>query len=354
MSLAVPTAMNGADASMSGGVKGGVVRRSTGHPVRLILPWPNSGISVPAFVARSLGDWDEHGLDVGIDVAGGSTDALDKLVDGSADFAIAAVAAAIHRRAACGPLVAIAACGDDSRMAVCALSDGPISRPADLAGRRLGLARGSAEGRFLPVYARLVGLDLARVDIVELAADEREAALARHEVDAIAGFAGSMLPVLTSFQMQARTFLFRDAGLDLGGHALLTRASILSGSPQVCADVASGLLHAIRYALLNPEEALALVRMPTRHGALAAIAQMRFAVALANNALLPAVRDHGLGWSDPSRYDTLAELVSPEHDQPRCLASEMFTNRFAQDTPMPRAEWLAANAKAAPFLSPVR
>jgi NitT/TauT family transport system substrate-binding protein len=321
----------------------GIVVHRAARQVRLALPWANAGLSVPVFAAKAFGDWDENNLDVMIETVQGSIDAVDALIDGRFDFVIAAASAAIHRRASCGPLVAIAACGDDSRMGICVPADSALRVPSDLAGTRLGFAPGSAEFQFLPEYARRAGIDLSQIETMALPPDERENALARQEVGAIAGFAGSMVPMLEALGCPARTFLFRDVGLDLGGHALIARSSTLRDDGAMCQAIVAGLLHAMHFVLLHPEESLALLRLPSLPTALA---QMRRAVAFSNHAMLPVAREHGLGWSDPARYATLAQLVSPRPGDPECLPEEMFTNRFAEVGPLPRAEWLAAAALA--------
>ncbi len=342
VSMSMVTAGENAWARSTPAGSGVVVHRGA-RQVRLALPWAHSGLSVPVFAAKALGDWDEQNLDVVVETVHGSIDAVDALIDGRFDFVIAAASAAIHRQAGCGPLVAIAACGDDSRMGICVPADSALRVPADCAGARLGFAPGSAEFQFLPEYARRAGIDLTKVETLELPPDEREAALARKDVGAIAGFAGSMVPVLEALGCPARVFLFRDAGLDLGGHALIVRASTLRNDAALCAAIVAGLLHAIHFVLLHPEESLALQKIPDVPGALT---RMRRAVAFSNGALLPVAREHGLGWSDPARYATLAELVSPPVGQRWCAPDEMFTNRFAEPGPLPRAEWLAAAALA--------
>jgi ABC-type nitrate/sulfonate/bicarbonate transport system substrate-binding protein len=82
---------------------------------------------------------------------------------------------------------------------IVALKSRGISKPADLAGKKIGFGQGSSSEFYLGRYLELNGLSMKSVTAVNLAPAKLEGALAAGDVDAIVGWAPYTLQIVQHF-----------------------------------------------------------------------------------------------------------------------------------------------------------
>jgi ABC-type nitrate/sulfonate/bicarbonate transport system substrate-binding protein len=296
--------------------------------VTFTLPWLAEGSNVYAFVAKANGYWADAGLDVQISRGYGSIAAAQAVGAGQFEFGLAAASAGIQQAAAGLPLVAIACCGYDATMSVAVLENSPIHAPKDLAG----------------------GLDLASVKIVQVDPNVRQRVLMERQVDAISGFAISIAPVLVANDMKARFMLYSAYGLKFYNNALLTKPETLKTDPKLCAAMAEGICKAIKFCLLQPDDALALFIKQVPETALAAhgAQQVRTGLGIFDvTAIGDPAKQHGVGWSEPADYAAMTDLVmryaAGPNDKTPDLAG-LMTNDFVGGVTLTPDEWAKAEA----------
>ena len=318
--------------------------------VTLTLPWLAEGSNVFAFVARANGYWADAGLDVDISRGYGSIAAAEAVGAGRFQFGLAAASSGIQQAAKGLPLVAIACCGYDATMGVAVLDSSPARAPKDLAGRSIGCTVNSGEYIFLPAFAKAAGLDLDSMRIVQVDPNVRQRVLMERQVDAISGFAISMAPVLVANDMKARFMLYSSYGLKFYNNALLTRTDTLKAEPKLCAAMADGITKAIRFCLLQPDDALALFLRQVPETALAAHGpqQVRTGLGIFNvTAIGDPAKQHGVGTTDAADYAAMTDLVmryaaGPDDKAPDLAA--LFTNDFVGGVTLTADEWARAEA----------
>jgi NitT/TauT family transport system substrate-binding protein len=102
--------------------------------VQFTLPWVAEGSNLFTFVAKGIGFWEKHGLDVEIARGSGSVAAAQGIDEARFDFGMASPSASILQAIEGLPTVALAACAYDATMGIGVLNDGPIKTPKDLEG----------------------------------------------------------------------------------------------------------------------------------------------------------------------------------------------------------------------------
>jgi ABC-type nitrate/sulfonate/bicarbonate transport system substrate-binding protein len=326
------------------------LRAAPTRKVRLTLPWVAEGSDLFAFVAKENKYWAEAGLDVDISRGYGSVAAAQAVGAGRFDFGLAAASAGIQQASKGLPLISLACCGYDSTMSVAVLADSPIHTPKQLAGKSLGGTVNSGEYPFLPAFAKNAGLDFSTVHVVNVDPNVRQRVLMEKQVDAISGFAISIAPVLTANNLRGRYMLYSAYGLKFYNNALLTRPEVLKADPALCKAMAIGIEKAVRFCLLQPEDALNLFMRAVPEAALAANGrkQIQTGLGIFNVSAIGApARQHGIGASIPDDYAAMTELVmrylgAPGDKPPNPAAP--FTNEFVGSVTLTPAEWSSAEA----------
>jgi NitT/TauT family transport system substrate-binding protein len=128
--------------------------------VKFTLPWVAEGSNLFTFVAKGMGFWEKHGLDVDIARGSGSVAAAQAIGEARFDFGMCSPSAAILQATKGLPTVALAACAYDATIGIGTLIDGPIKTPKDLEGRQMASTVTSGEYPFLPAFAENAGFDL--------------------------------------------------------------------------------------------------------------------------------------------------------------------------------------------------
>ncbi|HEY0181538.1 MAG TPA: ABC transporter substrate-binding protein [Rhodopila sp.] len=331
-------------------VLSGRLRAAPNRKVRLTLPWVAEGSNAYAFVAKANGYWAEAGLDVEISRGYGSVAAAQAVAAGQFDFGLAAASAGIQQAAKGLPTVSIACCGYDATMTLAVLADSPVHTPEDLTGKSLGGTVNSGEYPFLPAFARAAGLDLGTVKLVQVDPNVRQRLLMEGQVDAICGFAISIAPVFVANNKPVRFMLYSSAGLKFYNNALLTRPEVLKAEPKLCADMARGIMQAVRFCLLQPQDAVALFLKQVPEAALAAngAKQIQTGLGIFNMTMIgPPAKQHGIGMSDPDDYAAMTDLVMKYLGAAGDKAPDpvsLFSNEFAGGVTLTPDEWATAEA----------
>ena len=191
--------------------------------VHFTLPWVAEGSNLFIFVAKGMGYWEKHELDVDIARGSGSVAAAQAIGEARFDFAMCSPSAAILQATKGLPTVALAACAYDATMGIGMLIDGSIKSPKDLEGRQLASTVTSGEYPFLQAFAENAGFDLAKVTRVQVDNKVRDRLLSEGKVDAISGYASSAMPTYVATGVKARFMLFSDFGLLNYGTAVMRR-----------------------------------------------------------------------------------------------------------------------------------
>lgn len=323
--------------------------------VTFTTSWIPEGPNLFAYVARDKGFWKQNGLDVSVARGSGSGAAAQAVGANSFMFGMGATPTMMVQAAKGLPITCIGQLNYDALMGVGVLSSSPIRQPKDLEGKKLGASVSSGEYPFLPLYARKAGFDLSKVELVQLDSKVRDRSLIEKLVDAVAAFGSSTIPSLASNGVDVRFMLFKAVGLEFYGQSLITQPTRVKADSGLCQAFVNGAMQAIQFIMTQPAEALAIFLKANDEVAMTASGKeyARIGLGLTNlTNLVPEVIDHGLGFADPVKMKSQAELVVEYAAGQGAKVPEMsslFTNDFVGKVRLSEDQLKLARAAVEPF-----
>jgi len=333
-------------AAMGAAAAGGIAMPAIAQQrnVTFTLPWVPEGPNLNTFVAKANGYWSKAGLNVDIAKGTGSVAAAQAIGNGRFQFGIAAATAGLQQAALGLPIVQISCCSYDAFMALVTLSDSGVASPRDLAGKKLASTTSSGDFPFLPAFAANAGLDLSKVEILQVDPNVRQRLLIEKQVAAISCFAPSVVPGYIANGFSPKVILYSRFNLPLFGNALFTQQALLEKEPEFCGAIAEGLNEATKFVLLKPDESLDIFFKANPEMALAKGARELTKLALdffRYSVVRDAAKQHGIGYAPPDDYKTMTDLVmkyvAPNEKRPDL--EKVVSNKFAGGVKLTDAEW---------------
>ena len=333
-------------AAMAAAAAGGLASPAIAQQrsVAFTLPWVPEGPNLNTFVAKANGYWSKAGLNVDIAKGTGSVAAAQAIGNGQFQFGLSAATAGLQQAALGLPLVQISCCSYDAFMAVVTMSDSGVSSPKDLEGKKIASTTKSGEFPFLPAFAANAGVDLSKVEILQVDPNVRQQLLIDKQVAAISAFAPSVVPGYIANGFSPKIMLFSKFNLPLFGNALFTQQALLEKEPALCGAIAEGLNEATKFVLLKPEESLDIFFKANPEMELAKGAREQTKLALnffRYSVVRDAAKQNGIGYAPPGDYQTMTDLVmkyvAPDGKRPDL--DKVVSNKFAGGVKMTDAEW---------------
>jgi NitT/TauT family transport system substrate-binding protein len=186
--------------------------------------------------------------------------------------------------------------------------DAGITRPRDLAGKRLAVVPGGTNTVLFPAFAQLNGFEAATVELVSPPPPSFGALLATGEVDAIQQFVLARSAIERDVAGPVRIFAYSDPLPELYGSGLGCSRRLAAEEPELVRAFNRAALRGLQYAVSNPQEAGEIFAANPRHEG----GQPAPVAAKENELLAPYVRaDEGLalGEFDPVRLAQSAGIL---------------------------------------------
>jgi ABC-type nitrate/sulfonate/bicarbonate transport system substrate-binding protein len=207
-------------------------------------------------VAAARGYFAEEGLDVTIRSFDFGRLALESLLAGEADLATAAETPVVLSTLRGARIALLATISNSTRNnAVLGRKAAAIGSPRDLAGKRVGVTRGTTGEFFLEMTLVRSGVLRSKVTFVDLKPDEMEAALRRGEVDAVA----TWIPYVTLLETRLGGQLVALESESPETFALVARREFPRERGPAAERALRALLRAERFARERPQEARGIV-----------------------------------------------------------------------------------------------
>lgn len=263
------------------------------------------GPAAPFFLAIDKGYFKHEGLDVTIDAASeGSPQAINRLATGKDDMGVVDINMLIKfRDVTKTPIKAVFVVFDKPPYAIIARKSRGIVAPRDLPGKKLGAPAADPAFAQWPIFAKVNGIDGAKVEIENVGLAVREPMLASGEVDAITG-----CPFTAYVDLKARgvpvddlvVLQMADYGLELYGDAIVVAPRFAQDKPEAVRGFLRAYVKALQDTVREPARAVeaALRREDT---ASKAVELERLRMAINDNIVTAGVKVNGYGDIDPQR-----------------------------------------------------
>jgi len=305
--------------------------------VRLVLDFAIQGQQSPFVLAADGGYFARAGVNVLIDRGYGSADAVAKVVSGAYDMAFADIGALIQVNGKqVGPhVVNVFQVYDVAPMLVLSLKKSNIRTPADLAGKRLASPPGASSRVMFPLFAAANGLDPSSVNWLDVTPQLREILLVRGQADATTALVTDLagLEHLGIAEGDLNMMRYRDFGVALYGHCILTTSAFASKNPDTVRRVVKGLADALKAAIADPAMAIAAIkkREPLVDEK---VERGRLELVIDNAIVTDRVRHDGLSAVDPERMKQTIAMVAKSFKIPAPDISAVYSADYLP----PRAE----------------
>ena len=330
-----------------------ILRAAT--PVKMTLPWLPLGTFSYAFVANKMGFWEKRGLEVTIDRGFGSGRVCVPVDQGQYDFGVLDLAVMMNCAARGLDLVAVGGIWPRSPVGIFSLKEYGISKPQDLEGQTVAFDVGSGDFQLWPAFVKATGIDDKKVNNVTMDAAALIKALVEKQVKAEGNFFGSIAPSLWAQNLEINSMLYEDCGVKMFSNVVACKRATIEKKPELCEAFVGGLMEGLKYVYLNPEKSVALHLESVKEfqgGSVANQKVIEYGQAVSTAlGVVPAVRQHGLGYMDPDLVATTAKAVETYMGATNVPPTQtLFTNKFVGAVKLTEAEWSEVEKRSEKYL----
>lgn len=308
-------------------------------PIRFAENWVLAGEHIPEFIALEKGWYAAEGIEIEIRRGHGAVDTFRRVAAGDLDIGRSVLVSVALGRATGAKVKVVQVSMQTSPYGLAYLEGIGISKPKDLEGRKVGIPAGSSVLQFWPAFAKVNGIDPAKVTILNIEAAALPPSLAAQSVDAVDSWLSS-LPAFEDAAEQNRRkvgfFLWSDYGLgDMYGAAFVASEETLEKKPAMVEKFVRATIRGHAYALANPKEGVDIF-LKHNPGRSRDMTERQW------KAMERLSRDEnfgreGLGSSNPAKMEKALELIRTYVGlKAPVAAKDLYTNAFVERVPR---EW---------------
>jgi NitT/TauT family transport system substrate-binding protein len=301
--------------------------------VRFSLGYGIGGPAAPLFVAIDRGYFKAEGLDVTFEAAAGSLEPIARVASGTFDMGVGDINALIRFRDQNpgSPVKAVFMLYNRAPFGIIGRESHGVRKPKDLEGRKLGISPNDATSAHWPIFARVAGIDAAKVVVENVPYSERDRMLAAGRFDAVAGFTFSAPVNLKDHGVPANDIVvlpMADYGLLLYGNAIMVGPRFAARKPEAVRGFLRAYVKALKETIRDPAGAVDTF-LARDAGAKKDVELERLRIAIRDNIVTPEVRANGYGAVDPSRLERAIDQIGATYGfTARPKAADAFDASF--------------------------
>lgn len=239
--------------------------RAAATSIKFSLAAPFDGSNAAFFLGDSQGWYADAGLSCQFDSSGGSGEAVSRVGSGVYDMGVGDinVMAEFNAKNPGSAIRDVYMLYERSPLCVGTLVKSGVTKPAELAGKKIGAAANDGAYRLFSAYAKKTGLDPAAISWDMVGLQLREAVLSNGDVDAILGFNSTMFFGLQKAGIKPediRFLYYSDAGLDLYGNGIMASQKMCAENPDAVKRFVAVTARAWQAAIADPAAAIAALQ----------------------------------------------------------------------------------------------
>ncbi|HEV7433494.1 MAG TPA: ABC transporter substrate-binding protein [Pseudorhizobium sp.] len=274
--------------------------------VKFTLDWKFEGPAAGFLLAVDKGYFKDEGLDVTIDSGNGSVEAIPRVSTGTYQMGFGDINSLIKflDEDPSQKVKAVMMVYERPTFAVVGRKSlGVTQDPKSLEGKTLGAPPPDGAFAQWKAFKEVAGIDDSNITIESIGFPVREPMLAQGDVDAVFGFAFSVILNLKAQGIEdddIATILMAENGLNLYGNAVLVNSDFAAENPEAVKGFLRALAKGFADAVANPEEGVAAV-LKRNETLNSDIELQRLNMANAMNIKTPYVTENGFGGVDMER-----------------------------------------------------
>jgi NitT/TauT family transport system substrate-binding protein len=283
-------------------------------PIKFTLDWKFEGPAAGFLLALDKGYFKAEGLDVTIDSGNGSVEAIPRVATGAYEMGFGDINSVMKflDEDPSQKIKAVFMVYERPTFAVVGRKSlGVTEDPKSLEGKKLGAPPPDGAYAQWPAFKSVAGLDDSKITIESIGFPVREPMLAKGDVDAVFGFAFSVILNLKAQGItddDIATILMAQNGLNLYGNSVLVNSDFAAANPDAVKGFLKALAKGFADAVANPEEGVAAVLQ--RNETLSTEIEVeRLGMANAMNIKTPYVVENGMGGVDMARLAASIETL---------------------------------------------
>jgi NitT/TauT family transport system substrate-binding protein len=301
--------------------------------IQLTFDRPLEASMAPFVVAASRGLFAKEGLNVSINSANGSTEAIAKVAAGESEMALVDINELIRWRDKAGtaPIKAVFVLFNQAPYSFVARKSRGIRSLADLSGKTVGVADSDFSFKLWPALARQNGIKADSLKTYKMSAAVREPILSAGQVDAVAGFsylAGVNLRDRGVPAGDLTVLRYNDYGCEAYGFAVIVNPAFAASKPEAVKGFVRATIAGTHAAIRDPARAADDV-VSRMEGGSRELELARLRIVISDNILTGEVRHDGLGGVDPARLErSIGQIAEDFKFHKRPTAADIFDDSF--------------------------
>jgi NitT/TauT family transport system substrate-binding protein len=254
---------------------------------------------------------------VSVDDAATSLEPITRVATGGYDMAFADINALIRYRDQnpSAPIRAVFMVYNKPPYAVVTRKSRGITEPKQLEGKKLGAPPAGSTFAQWPLFAKLTGIDTAKVTIENIGIPVRAPMLAAGQVDAALGYSYRLYVDLKERGVPVDDIVLMpmaDYGMKLYGNAIIVNSKFAAEKPEAVRTFLRVFLQTLKEAIRHPAGAVdSIARRDDAANKEVELERLRMAIR--DNIITPEVRMNGLGAVDMTRLEASIDQIGLVH-----------------------------------------
>ncbi len=286
------------------------VVEATPRPMTQILfrqAWVPDDLYVPFTTALEQGYFAEQAIDFINQVGSGAGTSTKVVASGSVPIGKGAANVVVQAIGQGLPITIIMTEMQADPTAVCSLPDSGITKPKDVEGAQIATSPGDAGQPMIESAMKHAGLNADSVKWVIMDPNLWNSALVSKRVQAIGCYVDNQPADLAAQGIKVNIVTVADMGLYVPGQVIFVNNDFLAKNPDVVKGFLTAVLKGYQYEDAHPAEAAQFMAKYYPEVDPKVIEQKINLIKV--SWFSPATDKNGFGWSDPSAYQNLQQLL---------------------------------------------
>ncbi len=282
--------------------------------LKFVLDTRAEGPETLLLLPQDKGYFKAAGLDVELNKMVAPLEPIAKIASGSSDIGFVDFSDLIRYRDQnpAAPLKGVFVVYNKPPHAIVARRSRGVTEPKRLEHKKLGVPASGGALQAWPLFAKLNGIDVARVSVETLGIPLRAPMLAAGQIDAAVGASFRLYVDLKDRGVPAADIVLMpmaDYGLKLYGSAIVANAKFAAQKPEAITGFLRAFIEGLKVTIKNPQETVDLI-VKRDDAARDEVELERIRMMLSDNVVTPEVKNDGLGAVEISRFDQAIEQMS--------------------------------------------